>query len=50
MTYFIETMLALFWAGYLLLHWWLLRSPVYEGTDTDIPLQGELQCMPQAMK
>ncbi len=47
---FIETMLALFWAGYLLLHWWLLRSPVYDGQETDHPLQGELQCTPQAMK
>ncbi len=27
----IETSLVLFWAGYIGLNWWLLRSPVHEG-------------------
>ena len=50
MTYFIEIMLALFWTGYLLLHWRLMRSPIHEDNESEFPLQGELQCTPQAMK
>ena len=29
----IEASLVLFWAGYIGLNWWLLRSPVNEGTE-----------------
>lgn len=29
----IEASLVLFWAGYIGLHWWLLRSPVNESND-----------------
>ena len=50
MNYFIEIMLALFWTSYLLLHWQLMRAPVNEDNGSEIPLQGELQCTPQAMK
>ncbi len=47
---FIETMLALFWTGYLLLHWRLMRAPVNDGQEFDHPLQGELQCTTPATK
>ena len=29
----IEASLVLFWAGYIGLNWWLLRSPVNEGAE-----------------
>ena len=29
----IEASLVLFWAGYIVLNWWLLRSPVNEGAE-----------------
>lgn len=50
MNHFIEIMLALFWTGYLLLHWRLMRSPVNEDNESDLPLQGDLPCTPQPMK
>ncbi len=50
MNHFIETMLALFWTGYLILHWWMLRTPVYDGNESNDPLQGELQCITPATK
>ncbi len=50
MNHFIETMLALFWTGYLLLHWRLMRTPVYDEQESDHPLQGELQCTTPALK
>ena len=50
MSHFIEIMLALFWTGYLLLHWRLMRAPVHDDTGSELPLQGELQCTTPAMK
>lgn len=53
MNHVIEIMLALFWTGYLLLHWRLMRAPVNEVSDPQVfndPLQGELPCTTPAMK
>jgi len=30
----IQATLVLFWAGYIGLNWWLLRSPVNDGTES----------------
>lgn len=50
MTDLIEAMLMLFWAGYMLLHVYLLRAPVNEKTDESDPLQGEPLCTTPATK
>lgn len=53
MNHFIEIMLALFWTGYLLLHWVLMRAPVNEVSETQVfndPLPGEQSCTTPAMK
>ena len=43
----IEASLVLFWAGYIGLNWWLLRSPVNDGTEpvgaATVPVIGKLQ-------
>ena len=46
----IEALLALFWAGYLGLHVWLLRAPADEAREPNDPLQGEPPCITPAMK
>ncbi len=43
----IEASLVLFWAGYIGLNWWLLRSPVNDGVEpvraAHAPVIGQLQ-------
>ncbi len=50
MTDLIESMLMLFWAGYMLLHVYLLRTPVNEKIDATDPWQGEPLCTTPATK
>ncbi len=50
MTDLIEAMLMLFWAGYMLLHVYLLRTQVTENIDESEPLQGEPLCTTPATK
>ena len=50
MTDLIEAMLMLFWAGYMLLHVYLLRAPLNEKIDETDPLQGEPLCTTPATK
>ncbi len=44
MTDLIEAMLMLFWAGYMLLHAYLLRTPTEEKIEQPDPLQGDSLC------
>ncbi len=46
----IEAILVLFWAGYMLLHAYLLRAPVNEAADDTDSLQGEPLCTTPATK
>ena len=50
MTDLIEAMLVLFWAGYVLLHVYLLRAPVNDTIDEPDALQGEPLCTTPATK
>ena len=50
MTDLIEAMLVLFWAGYMLLHIYLLRAPVNENIEEPDPLQGDSPCTTPATK
>jgi hypothetical protein len=50
MTDLIETILVLFWAGYMLLHVYLLRAPVNETAEDNDALQGESLCTTPATK
>lgn len=50
MTDLIETILVLFWAGYMLLHVYLLRTPVNETAEDNDALQGEPLCTTPATK
>jgi|GEM_PF-1242736 len=50
MTDLIEAMLVLFWAGYVLLHIYLLCAPTNEKIDETNPLQGEPLCTTTATK
>lgn len=46
----IELVLGLFWAGYLLMHAWLLRKPARDDHELTHPMQGETECITPAMK
>ncbi|MFM8464766.1 MAG: hypothetical protein ACKOA0_11855 [Burkholderiaceae bacterium] len=50
MTDLIEAILVLFWAGYVLLHIYLLRAPANEKIDEPDPLQGDSLCTTPATK
>ena len=50
MTDLIEAMLVMFWVGYVLLHIYLLRTPVDEKIDEPDPLQGDALCTTPATK
>jgi len=50
MTDLIETILVLFWAGYMLLNAYLLRTPVNETAEDNAALPGEPLCTTPATK
>lgn len=50
MSELVELVLGLFWAGYLLMHAWLLRKADREEQELTNPLQGETECITPAMK